>query len=50
MYFTLVSPKFIANFEVFPKKSVFWTHLFIGLSEILTILDSEYLVWLHFSR
>ena len=24
---------FIANFEVFPKKSVFWTHLFIGLSK-----------------
>ena len=23
---------FIANFEVFPKKSVFWTYLFIGLT------------------
>jgi len=23
---------FIANFELFPQKSVFWSHLFIGLT------------------
>ena len=32
---------FIANFEVFPKKSVFWSHLFIGLRVTKTSLNLE---------
>jgi hypothetical protein len=28
---------FIGNFEVFPKKSVFWSYLFIGLTPIFSI-------------
>jgi len=32
LYFFVNFYLFIANFEVFPKKSVFWTYLFIGLS------------------
>jgi len=24
---------YIANFELFPKKSVFWSHLYVGLIE-----------------